>query len=202
VTYQRKADHYTRLAHEKSYPARSVFKLEEIDRRVRLFAPGMRVLDLGASPGSWLLYIAGRIGRGGVVAGVDLAPLGVALPPNARFALGDVMEMNDAALAALAGTDRFDVVVSDLAPKTSGIRHADQERSWRLFERAVEAAARLLVPGGDFAGKLFFSPTHAGAVRLLAARFGDVRTIRPQATRKASPEIFVVGKGKREAPAQ
>jgi len=195
VTSRRKPDHYTRLARKQSYPARSVFKLEEIDRRSRLLRKGDRVLDLGASPGSWMKYILERVGPEGSVLGVDLVPPAVDLPKNGRFMEADVLALDAAALRRAAGCEHFDVVVSDLAPKTSGIRHADQERSWALFDKAAALALELLRRGGHFTGKLFFSPHHGDAVKLLGRRFKTVRTIQPRATRKESKEIFVVALG-------
>jgi 23S rRNA (uridine2552-2'-O)-methyltransferase len=195
VTHRRKPDHYTRLAHERSYPARSVFKLEEIDRRTGLLHRGDRVLDLGASPGSWMKYILERVGPEGLVAGVDLSPLAIELPPHARFVEADVLAVDPEALRRLSGGGSFDVVVSDLAPKTTGIRHADQELSWELFARAVFLAGRLLARGGSFTGKLFFSPRHGDAVALLDKSFSSVKTLQPRATRRESKEIFIVAKG-------
>lgn len=192
MTTRRKPDYYTRLARKQSYPARSVFKLEEIDRRSRLFSRGDRVLDLGASPGSWMKYILERVGPAGSVTGVDLAPLALELPGNGRFIESDVMALDAEALRRAAGCGHFDVVVSDLAPKTTGIKNVDQEKSWALFEKAAALALELLRRGGHFAGKLFFSPRHGDAVKLLAGRFASVRTIQPRATRKESKEIFVV----------
>jgi 23S rRNA (uridine2552-2'-O)-methyltransferase len=194
VTYRRKPDHYTRLAREKSYPARSIFKLEEIDRRLHLIARGDRVLDLGASPGSWMKYILERVGSGGKVAGVDLSPPAIRLPPNACFIQADVMAVEPGDVLKAAGEEFFDVVVSDLAPRTTGVGSADQENSWILFSRAAELARELLKRGGHFAGKLFFSPRHAEAEALLGRMFSRVRTLQPKATRRGSREIFLVGK--------
>ena len=195
MTKHRKPDYYTRLAHKKSYPARSVFKLEEIDTRARLIARGNVVLDLGASPGSWLMYIAGKIGNEGKVVGVDLSPLNIELPRNARFIQADVTAMDPARIAEACAGRPVDVVVSDLAPKTSGIKHADQENSWALFERALELAGNLLRGGGNFAGKLFFSPRHKEAENRLKDLFEETRTIHPKVTRKSSREVFLVGNG-------
>jgi 23S rRNA (uridine2552-2'-O)-methyltransferase len=103
VTSRRKPDYYTRLARKQSYPARSIFKLEEIDRRNRLFSRGDRVLDLGASPGSWMKYILERVGPGGSVTGVDLVAPAVDLPGNARFFEGDVLALDAEALRRASG---------------------------------------------------------------------------------------------------
>ena len=141
-----KPDHFTRAAKDSGYPARSVFKLEEIDRRTRLLRAGARVLDLGAAPGSWAMYAAKRIGPGGRLLAVDLSPLAVALPGGAEFLQGDALSLDDGALARFAP---YDVVLSDMAPKTTGQRVTDQARSFELFMRALAVAASLGGPGGD-----------------------------------------------------
>src|SRR5258708_3270956 len=109
-----KPDRFTRAAKDAGFPARSVFKLEEIDRRTRLFRGGMRVLDLGAAPGSWSLYASQRIGQSGKLVAVDVDPLGVSLPQHAVFVTGDVFALDDALIAQCAP---YDVVLSDMAPK-------------------------------------------------------------------------------------
>jgi 23S rRNA (uridine2552-2'-O)-methyltransferase len=193
---RRPPDHYTRRAREEDFPARSVFKLEEVDRRLGLLRRGDRVLDLGCSPGSWLIYAARRAGPGGAVLGIDIVEPRIALPANARFARADVLALapGDAALGG-AGGGSFDVVLSDLAPHTSGDAVVDQERSFELFSKALDLASTLLAPGGRFLAKLFFSPRHAEAASSIKERFEDVRTLRPRAVRKASREVYVAGLG-------
>jgi 23S rRNA (uridine2552-2'-O)-methyltransferase len=190
---RRSSDHYTRRARERAYPARSVFKLEEMDRRTGLLAKGDRVLDLGCSPGSWLKYAARRVGRTGLVIGVDLAPPSIPLPPNARFVQADVLTLTPGDVDCQPST--LSVVLSDMAPSTSGTALVDQERSFELFDRARVLALELLAPGGKFAAKLFFSPRHQEAVTALRPSFSRVRTLRPRATRSSSREVFVVGLG-------
>ena len=139
----KKPDRFTVAAKKAGFPARSVFKLEEIDRRVRILRPGMRVLDLGAAPGSWLLYAGQRVGPSGKVLGVDLKPLNLALPANVEFHVGDALTLANEALSAFAP---YDVVLSDMAPSTTGVRFTDQSRSYELFVRALDVAAALLRP--------------------------------------------------------
>jgi 23S rRNA (uridine2552-2'-O)-methyltransferase len=194
LSKRRSPDHYSRKARELAYPARSVFKLEEIDRRLRLLGPGDRVLDLGCSPGSWLKYASSRVGRSGRVVGVDLVVPGIPMPDNARFVEADVLLLSARELEP----PRFDVVLSDMAPSTSGAALVDQERSWELFERALALALEVLTRGGRFAGKLFLSSRHEEAVRTMRGRFETVRTLRPRATRSSSREVFVAGLGLRE----
>ena len=189
-----KPDRFTRAAKEAGFPARSVFKLEEIDRRARLFRPGLRVLDLGAAPGSWLLYAAQRVGSSGKVLGADTEPLAIAMPPNAAFIPGDVFGLDETALGRFAP---YDVVLSDLAPKTTGSRVTDQTRSFELFMRALQLAVRLGAPGGAFVGKIFMSDDLPLARSELSRHYATERLIRPEGTRSVSMEIFAVGSGKR-----
>ncbi len=189
-----KPDRFTRAAKEAGFPARSVFKLEEIDRRTRLLRPGMRVLDLGAAPGSWSMYVAGKIGASGKLFAVDLEPLAITLPANAAFAQGDALALENAELARFAP---YDVVLSDMAPKTTGSRITDQARSFDLFMRALAVAANLGAPGSAFVGKIFMSddlPTARAEVR---RHYAKERLVRPESTRAVSTELFVVGLGKR-----
>jgi 23S rRNA (uridine2552-2'-O)-methyltransferase len=187
-------DHRTRAAKEAGYPARSVFKLEEIDRRVRLLRPGMRVLDLGATPGSWALYASQKIGPKGHLLAVDLEPLGTALPPHAEFFQGDAFSLTNDEMARFAP---YDVVLSDMAPKTTGMRVTDQARSFELFMRALAVAGTLGARGGAFVGKIFMSDDVPVARVELRRLYEAERLIRPEGTRSISTEIFAIGTGKR-----
>lgn len=188
-------DRFTKAAKERGFPARSVFKLEEIDRRVRLFRQGQRVLDLGAAPGSWSLYAAQKIGGNGHLLAVDLQPLGATLPAHAEFVQGDALSLENPDLARFAP---YDVVLSDMAPATTGLRDADQARSFELFMRALEIANELVAPGGSFVGKIFMGPDFPAAKKRLKEIFAEERTIRPEGVRTTSYEIFLVGKNRRE----
>jgi len=191
------ADRFTRDAKSAGYPARSVFKLEEIDRRVRLFRGGMRVLDLGAAPGSWSLYAAQKIGANGKLLAMDLKPLETVLPPQCTFLIGDALALTDDQLGTYAP---YDVVLSDMAPNTTGNRLGDQTRSYELFMRALAVAVRLLKPGGSFVGKIFMGEDLPLARAELRKHFTGERLIRPEGTRSVSYEIFVVGSDRRAAP--
>jgi 23S rRNA (uridine2552-2'-O)-methyltransferase len=190
-----KPDRFTRAAKEAGYPARSVFKLEEIDRRTRLLRGGQRVLDLGAAPGSWSMYAAKKIGSGGKLLAVDLEPLTATLPEhNAVFLQGDALSLTNDDLAAYAP---YDVVLSDMAPRTTGNRVTDQSRSFDLFMRALAVAATLGTRGGAFVGKIFMSDDLPAARAELRKHYAVERLIRPEGTRAVSIEIFAVGLEKR-----
>jgi 23S rRNA (uridine2552-2'-O)-methyltransferase len=148
------------------------------------------VLDLGASPGSWTLYAAQRVGPTGRVLGLDLREAEVALPPQAEIRALDVFQLDPETLGG-----PFDLVISDMAPKTSGQRHADQYRSYELVMRALEIAKRVLAPGGAFVAKIFQGVEFEDARNAVRQVFDKVRVIRPEATRNESYEVFLVGLG-------
>lgn len=187
-------DRFTVAAKRAGFAARSVFKLEEIDRRVRLLKPGQNVLDLGATPGSWSQYIASKIGPKGHLLAMDLNPLGAALPEWATFIQGDALTLTNEDLSLHAP---YDVVVSDMAPNTTGNRNADQARSTELFLRALAVAEAFLKPGGGFVGKIFMGEDFPAARKEVKQLFASERLIRPEGTRAQSYEIFVIGLGRK-----
>ncbi|MBX3211006.1 MAG: RlmE family RNA methyltransferase [Labilithrix sp.] len=187
-------DAFTREARLAGYPARSVFKLDEIDRRIRLLKPGMHVLDLGAAPGSWSLYVTQKVGASGRLFAIDLDPLNIPLPPNATAIVGDALALDNEALAEHAP---YDVVLSDMAPRTTGNRLGDQTRSFELFMRALAVAEKLLKPGGAFVGKIFMGEDLPKAKAEVKRLFTEERGIRPEGTRATSYEMFIVGLGKK-----
>lgn len=148
------------------------------------------MLDLGASPGSWTLYAAERVGPTGRVLGLDLHEPELALPPQAEIHALDVFQADPETLGG-----PFDLVISDMAPKTSGQRHADQYRSYELVMRALEIAKKVLAPGGAFVAKIFQGAEFEDARNALRQVFDKVRVIRPEATRNESYEVFLVGLG-------
>jgi len=189
-----KPDHFALAAKKAGFPARSVFKLEDIDRRMGLLRGGMHVLDLGAAPGSWAMYAARKIGQRGKLLALDLEPLATTLPPQAAFSQGDAFSLSNDDLARFAP---YDVVLSDMAPETIGSRVTDQTRSFELFMRALAVAAALGKKGGSFVGKIFMSQDLPSARAEVRRHYEGERLIRPQGTRAVSMEIFVVGSGKR-----
>jgi 23S rRNA (uridine2552-2'-O)-methyltransferase len=187
----RKPDHFTDAAKKAGYPARSVFKLEEINQRVRLLKHNQRVLDLGAAPGSWARFASEKIGKGGKLVAVDLSPLTTTLPSHATFIQGDVLAMDFTAYGP------FDLVLSDMAPNTTGNKLADHARSVELFLAAVRIADQVLVKGGSFVGKIFMGEDFPAAREEVRIRYEKHRMLRPEATRSISYEIFVVGERKK-----
>ena len=187
-------DYFYKKAKKEKFVARSVFKLEEIDQRFRIVKPGMKILDLGAAPGSWSQYCSKVIGLQGRVFGIDLQPIKLTLQ-NAFFTKADLRELNlDAAFEESQIFPPFDVVLSDMAPKTTGIHITDQARSLELCELALNIARRFLKPGGTFVAKLFHSSGFETYRDDLKKCFKQVEALRPDSTRKESKEIFLIGK--------
>lgn len=195
-----RADVFAQRARSEGYPARSVYKLEEIDRRVRVFKQGQRVLDLGCAPGSWLMYAAKKVGGGGRVRGIDLKGLEVALPTNAIAVAGDALTPSPEIEAFIREGAPYDVVMSDMAPATSGTPFADQARSAELVERTLDVADQWLARGGVWIAKLFMSEAMVELRKRVREMFAEERVIRPEGTRSVSFEVFLVGIGKRTEP--
>lgn len=185
-------DVFFKKAREQGFAARAVFKLEDLDKKLALFRSGDRVLDLGCRPGSWLQYAAKRVGPHGKLVGIDRLAMPAEIPA-ARILLSDLYETPDEALVGDLGA--FDVVLSDMAPDTTGIKATDQARSAQLFEEALNRAERLLAPGGSFVGKIFQGPDVELLRKRMQGLFSTVRLVKPEASRKISTEVYLAGKG-------
>jgi 23S rRNA (uridine2552-2'-O)-methyltransferase len=186
-------DHYARLARAKGYPARSVFKLEEMQRRFHLVKPRSRILDIGSTPGSWSLFVLREL-RGRVI-GVDLNQTGSLLNDKEGFTFirGDILrdEVKDRILTL----GPYDAVLSDAAPATTGNRLVDTQRSLELAERVFHIALACLRVGGNLVIKVFQGGDENELRRQMKERFRTVRSFRPKACRKESFENYLLGLG-------
>lgn len=193
-------DQYFLQAKKDNYPARSIYKLREIDAQLKLFKQGMRVLDLGAAPGSWSLGAAECVGVHGKVLGIDIQDTNTSFPPNVKFLQGDVFNLSPEILEAVTNLAPFDVIMSDMAPKTIGNKFTDQMRSLDLCREAVGMAQHHLALGGSFVVKIFMGPDYEIFVKELRALFDKVKTVKPKSSRSESKEIFLVGLGFKGLP--
>jgi len=189
-------DHYARRARKEQWLARSVYKLEEIDKKHKLIRPGYGMLDLGCYPGSWSQYCLKKVGPKGDVVGIDLKEPDRFSAPNFRFIQADILTVNIEFLADEIGPR--DGVLSDLAPQTSGIGVTDAARSLRLAEGALRIALAVLKKGGNFLCKVFEGEDLQAFRKEVLERFRQGRTVRPAAVRKASREVYLLGLGLRE----
>ena len=185
-------DRFHQKARKAGYRARAVFKLEELNDKHHLLGRADRVLDLGCAPGSWLQLAGEKIGPHGHLVGVDRVPVEVD-HPNFRMIVGDIFEIETSELLGDHGA--FDVVLSDMAPDTTGIRHVDQARSENLFEFALQIAVATLAPGGHFTAKLFMGPDFQKLIMRTREHFSKAKTVKPLSSRKESIEQYVVGIG-------
>ena len=191
MTYRRKDAHYRR-ARAAGYRARSAYKLIDLDDRYRILRPGDYAVDLGAWPGGWLQVIVERIGAKGRVVGVDTVAITPLPAANVHLLRGDVREPTTAKKARDILGRAADVVLSDLAPKLTGVRATDEARCAELNRETLALLPVLLRPGGRFLMKLFMGPEHGDLVGALRRSFDEVHVTRPEATRRGSAELYVV----------
>lgn len=183
-------------AKKRGYPARSVFKLEEIQKKTQLLKKGMRVIDLGAAPGSWSLYASQQVGQNGRVLAIDLQEISQGFDRNVEVVQGDAFDVDNETLKRFAP---YDVILSDMAPKTSGIKFRDQVMSFELFERAIEVARHFgKADTASFVCKIFMGPEFNEAIAIAKKAFKKSRVVRPAGVRQNSKEVFLVGIGLRE----
>jgi 23S rRNA (uridine2552-2'-O)-methyltransferase len=193
----RPKDHYFQRAKQRGFRARSAFKLEELVQRFALLRPGARVLDLGAAPGGFLQVIAGAVGPSGLAVGVDLVAVRPFSEPWVRTAVLDVLADDAREQIEALAPGPYDAVLSDMAPKTTGVRATDEARSLRLAQRALELARALGRPGSSFVTKLFMGGDFEAFRAQLREAYREVKVVRPEATRSASVEIYLVALGLR-----
>lgn len=196
------SDPFVKRANRQGARSRAHFKLAEIDERDKLLRSGMVVVDLGAAPGAWSEYAAGRVRPGGRVIAVDLLPL--APISGVEFVQGDVTDHKVLDLLRSKLNGPADLVISDMAPNMTGIASSDQARAAMLAEIAVETAETTLRAGGSILLKAFHGAGFEDVVKRLRKRFARVGMRKPDASRAASREIYVVAKGfsglRRELP--
>jgi 23S rRNA (uridine2552-2'-O)-methyltransferase len=193
-------DFYYRRAKAEGLRARSAYKIDEIVRRHRLVAKGQAVLDLGAAPGGFLQILADAVGDKGVAVGVDLEPIRNLGRSWVRTAVVDLLAPDALARIRALHPGRFDLVTSDMAPKTIGVKVTDEARSLELCRMALGVARETLRLGGGFVTKVFMGGDFPLFKREVAALFDEVHVARPQATRERSYEVYVVGKGFTDGP--
>lgn len=195
-------DHYFREAKREGYLSRAAYKLIEIDDRKKILRPGDRVLDCGAAPGSWLQVAAKRIGPGGMVVGVDLQPIMHRFnEPNIRVVQSDftTIDAQELLQSDTKSTRLFDVILSDMAPNTSGDPQGDHHRSARLCEALLDRCPALLRPGGNLIMKIFEGERYPELLKRAVTMFDSAKGFKPKASRSESAEMYVVATGLRSA---
>jgi 23S rRNA (uridine2552-2'-O)-methyltransferase len=194
--YNRK-DHLHQRAKKEGLRSRAAYKLEEVQKAHKLLARGHRVLDLGCWPGGWLEVAAGLIGPGGRVVGVDRAEVDPPIPlPQVVALVGDLEDADIAQrLREALGSDHADVVLSDAAPKLTGVREADRANEERLLEAIEGLLPHLLASGGSLLVKILEGPEAQVVDKRIRESFDQTRTTKLQSTRKGSTERYLVARG-------
>lgn len=192
------ADHFTdpyvKSAQKEGYRSRAAYKLLEIQKRDRLFQPGMVVVDLGAAPGSWSQVARNLVGKKGKVFALDILPMQPL--PDVEFVEGDFRE--EAVfekLLELLNNMPVDIVISDMAPNLSGISGVDRLRGVYLAEIALDLVQKVLKPNGTFLLKLFQGEGFDDYLKTLRGHFKSVSVRKPQASRSSSAEVYLLAKG-------
>ena len=188
-------DRYYKKAKHEGYRSRAAYKLLELQQRYRLLRLGDKVVDLGAAPGGWLQVAAKVVGQKGKVIGIDLQEMrpfsdGQIVLVHGDISTGEIQSKITELLGGMA-----DTVISDMAPKLSGIRDADIARAVELNRLALAVAVRLLRPGGSLLIKSFMSNELQQLTAELKKEFSDVQRTKPEATRQGSSEFYFVAKG-------
>ena len=192
---ERRRDPYHRMARERGYRSRAVFKLKQLNDRFGFFKDARYVLDLGAAPGGWLQAASEEVSGDGLVVGVDLIrirPLGLG---NVRTIVGDVTDEDTLKRIRDAFPGPVDVVLSDMAPSVSGVWEVDQLRQIHLARRALRIAESLLKPDGWLVVKAFQGSDYEEFLEEVRQMFAYVKAVKPRSSRKGSAEVYVVARG-------
>ncbi|MBN2653091.1 MAG: RlmE family RNA methyltransferase [Spirochaetales bacterium] len=191
-----KPDHYTIRAIKEGYPARSVYKLEEIDQKFKVIKKGAKILDIGAAPGSWSLYSLKKTGNEGFVLGIDFKDIKLKQFPNFKFIQDDAF--SESTLEEINKIGEFDLVLSDAAPATTGNRTVDTARSEELVEQVIDLAAKIIAGQGYLIVKIFQGQNAKKMIDLAKEKFEIVKTFKPQACRKDSFETYIIANKKKQ----
>lgn len=189
-------DPYVKKSIKEGYRSRAAYKLLEIDKDAKLLKPGQTVVDLGAAPGGWSQVSRKAVGDKGFVVAIDLLDVEPLYGVTLLKADFSAQAGLDALLASLDGR-RVDLVLSDMAPNLTGIAVTDQARMFALAEMALDFCREWLVPGGDFAIKVFQGSGYEEYVKAMRELFTKVTVVKPGASRAESGELYLLGKGKK-----
>jgi len=188
-------DYYFKKAKQEGYPARSVYKLKEAQKKFKLLRQGYNVLDLGAAPGAWSKYAAQVIGKNGKVISIDLKNIN-SPAPNVITVKADIFNLSPKEILEKLGENkRFDVLLSDMAPNTTGRKDVDHLRSIALAERALSLCKDLLKKRGSFFCKVFEGADLPEFRKQCQSQFKSVRVFKPKSSRSESVEIFLYAQG-------
>jgi len=185
-------DHFSQKAKKEQFPARSVYKLKEIQKKTNLIKKGDHILDLGCYPGSWLKYASEVTGNNGQITGIDVKSVSIQLPSNVTVYKKDVYQLQKDFSGFKTG---FNVIISDMAPATTGNKHADNARSFHLCMSALSIAEHCLILNGSFLCKIFQGEDFNIFIDLIKNKFQRHKIFKPKSSRNSSREIYIIGFG-------
>lgn len=191
MSSKNRQDYYSIKAKKEKFPSRAVYKLQEMHVKYNLIKKNDKVLDLGCFPGSWLIYAAKLTGNNGYVIGIDLKSVCVKLPSNVKVHTKNVLDIVESI------NEKFNVVLSDMAPSTTGNKGVDSARSFELCIAALSIAQKVLTVGGCFVCKIFQGEDFKKFSDLVKSNFNKHKIFKPKSSRKTSKEIYVIGFGKK-----
>jgi 23S rRNA (uridine2552-2'-O)-methyltransferase len=187
-------DNFVKKARKEGYRARSVYKLEEIDRKDRLVRPGMKIIDLGAAPGGWCQYVSRKLAGNGTFMAVDLLP--VEAVEGMEFVQGDFTDaVIQVQIDELLDGCKLDLVLSDMAPNLSGIAVADQAHSIGLAEEVLYWCLPHLAENGSLLIKVFQGSGFDQLRQAMLKSFNSVASRKPEASRTSSSELYLLARG-------
>ena len=189
-------DYYYKKAKEENYAARSVYKLQEIDKKYHLIKPGLKVIDIGCSPGSWSQLILKKI-KNGLLIGIDISQRPAIKDYRFRFINKDILKMDIDSIKSITTT--VDLILSDATPKTTGDKFSDSQKSLRIVERVFDIANEILVPGGNVVAKVFQGEDLDQFINdKIKTRYAKIARYKPKSSRKESREIYIIALNKRD----
>ena len=188
-------DSYWRRAKKEGYRSRASYKLIELNEKFKLLKRGDRVLDVGCAPGGWMQVALEIVGEKGFVYGVDIEKVESFNKPNAEIIIADISKAKGRELILNKADGMLDAIISDIAPHTTGVKIADQAKSLELSKEAFRISKILLKESGNFLVKIFQGSDIKKFLEELKLNFREVKITKPEATRKGSAEVYIVGKG-------
>lgn len=192
---KRTKDFFYKQAKEEGVVARSFFKIEDLDQKYRLIKPKMRIMDVGAAPGSWIQYLLRKTGDEGFIYALDLNPLTISVPDNVVFDQKNLFDISPEEVYEQYGM--FDLIISDVAPRTTGSDFVDQTRSYELVEHVRNIAIKVLKKNCHMICKMYQSGDTKKFTEDMKKVFSTVEIQKPESSRKQSREIFIIGLNKK-----
>jgi len=183
-------DHYLKKSRKENYRSRAVYKLEEINKKYNILKPGLSILDLGAAPGSWSQFSVNTLNGKGSIIAIDLLP--IVQIDGVHIIEGDIRDVANQDQIKKLANGKIDVLLSDMAPDTTGVHHADTENSALLVHLALDMAKEMLKPGGSFVAKVFEGSEYKELLDRAKSMFGFAKSFNPKASLSRSRELFLV----------